>query len=196
VTRPGSHYPGSAQEALANYVSVMLEDEAVANASNPTEIASGQPDAPLVPQWGSSNFKCLMVDVGGIAIAIPVTKVLGTMAWEHNVVDTTAPIVDTLKTPDGQRVSVIDVARIVLPLDQWPRNRGQGDGGMHPLVLVTNGQFGLLVDRLNGEKTVISQEITWRSEATRRPWLAGTSKSLACVVLDVDALVGLMGAAL
>lgn len=193
--RPDCRYPGSAQEALADYVSALLEDKAITNGPNPTQVAPGQADAALVPPWGASNFKCLMADVGGIAVAIPVAKVLGTMAWEHSAVDSTAPVIDTLTNTDGQTVTIIDLARIVLPLDQWPRNRGQDNGGMHPLVLVADGQFGLSVGRLDGEKTVVSQEITWRSEATQRPWLAGTSKSLACAVLDVDALVGLMGSA-
>lgn len=193
-SRPDSGSAKSGQEALADYVGALLQDDAALAGSNSGEVAVFE-RTPLIPQWGCGSFNCLMVDVGNISLAIAAEKVLGTMAWEHHSSDPTVPILDTLVSPDGQLITIIDVARVVLPRDQWPRNRGKDNGGMSPLVLVADGQFGLLVDRLNGEKTIVSQEVTWRSEATRRPWLAGTSKSLACAVLDVDALLGLMDSA-
>lgn len=190
-SRYDSRLPRSGQEALTDYVSALLQDDAASAGSNSGETAMFD-RTPLIPQWGSGSFSCLMVVVGSISLAIPVEKVLGTMAWEHHRSDSTVPILDTLVSSDGRLVTIIDVARIVLPRDQWPQNRRKDNGSMFPLVLVADGQFGLLVDRLNGEKTIVSQQVTWRSEATQRPWLAGTSTSLACALLDVDALLGLM----
>lgn len=194
-SHPDSQWAISGQKALADYVGALLETDVASAGSNVDDIA-GYDSAPLVPQWGKGNFECLMVIVGSISLAIPAEKVLGTMAWEYSSSDSTVPVLDTLVSPDGQMVTVIDVARIVLPRDQWPQDRGADNGGMHPLVLVARGQFGLLVDSLKGDKTIASREVTWRSAKTRRTWLAGTSKAQACAVLDVDALLRLMDSTL
>jgi purine-binding chemotaxis protein CheW len=47
---------------------------------------------------------------------------------------------------------------------------------------------GLIADGLSHVLMLEPDEVRWRSERSRRPWLAGTAIEAMCAILDIDNL--------
>lgn len=143
----------------------------------------------------SEPFKAMLAHVGHLHLAIPCERVEGTMNWRGPGYwrDASTGLVDGTIMHHGERVRVLDLAKVVLPRDRWRPEPAPEDVLVHPLILVRDASAGLLCDRFGETIMIDSASVTWRSAETRRSWLAGTSLAQSCAILDVDALLALLG---
>jgi len=150
--------------------------------------AAGTP-AVIQPDWGQSEFQCLSFLVAGITLAAPLEKLGGILEVDEVPTELPgyAPWVVGLLPNRGQNVQVIDIARIVLPEGRELPAQGARER-LHYIVLLGDGRFGLAVDALSEVLNLSPDEVRWRGEHSKRPWLAGTAVQHMCAVLDVDNL--------
>lgn len=168
--------------------------------------AAVAPSAPAVtaqvpplgkPAWASKHFDSLLVDVAGLKLAIPLV-VLGHIfqvqeRFAH--LPGQGPLfLGALTTPRGP-LRVINTALLVMPERYDPawveqvqlvvslaRASGQGQPW----------QLALAVNRVAQPVTINSDDVVWRGERSKRPWLLGTVKSQMCALLDVDVIGQMM----
>ncbi|AXQ47406.1 CheW domain-containing protein [Pseudomonas vlassakiae] len=196
-------------------VVAVVEAQVVAEASIPvlTEVPTPEPVAPLVdvhlpaagmadiptppasvdgrPAWAAEPFECLLFDVAGLTLAVPLvclgsiyslegqelTPLFGQPDWFLGIL-----------TCQAGNLKVLDTARWVMP----DRYRDDFRQGLNYVISVQGYEWGLAVHQVSRSLRLDPAEIKWRSQRGQRPWLAGTVIEHMCALLDVAELAELI----
>ncbi|MCO6055466.1 chemotaxis protein CheW [Pseudomonas sp. MOB-449] len=151
----------------------------------PALIAEGR------PAWGEEPFECLLFDVAGLTLAVPLvslgsiyplagqelTPLFGQPDWFLGILPCQAG-----------NLKVLDAARWVMP----ERYRDDFREGLQYVISVQGYEWGLAVHQVSRSIRLDPNEIKWRSQRSQRPWLAGTVIEHMCALLDVSALAELI----
>ena len=153
-----------------------------------------QPSALLAdgrPTWAEEPFECLLFDVAGLTLAVPLiclgsiyplegqelTPLFGQPDWFLGILPSQAG-----------NLKVLDTARWVMP----DRYREDFREGLQYVISVQGYEWGLAVHQVSRSIRLDPSEVKWRSQRTQRPWLAGTVIEHMCALLDVAALAELI----
>ncbi|QKZ03645.1 CheW domain-containing protein [Pseudomonas eucalypticola] len=143
------------------------------------------------PSWGAEPFECLLFDVAGLTLAVPLvclgsiyslaghelTPLFGQPNWFLGILPSQAG-----------NLKVLDTARWVMP----DRYRDDFQQGLQYVISVQGYEWGLAVHQVSRSLRLDPSEIKWRSQRGQRPWLAGTVIEHMCALLDVSALAELI----
>jgi purine-binding chemotaxis protein CheW len=135
------------------------------------------------PQWAQSRFDVLLFQVSGLTLAVPLIA-LGQI---QPLTDELTPLfgqadwfMGLQPTPAG-KIRTVNTARFVMP-ERYDESFLQ----TAKYVISINGvPWGLAVDSVNQPITLVPEDVKWRSDRSKRPWLAGTVKDHMCALLDI-----------
>lgn len=154
--------------------------------------AAGTPLIPSAqPEWGNEPFECLLFDVAGLTLAVPLvslgaiypldgqelTPLFGQPEWFLGILPCQAG-----------NLKVLDTARWVM----GERYRDDFRDALQYVISVQGYEWGLAVHSVSRSIRLDPREVKWRSQRTQRPWLAGTVIDHMCALLDVAALAELI----
>jgi len=143
----------------------------------------------VMPEWSRGECKVLLFRVGLLTLATPLayllrarkfdcklTKIPGQPSWFLGLVE-----------DHNQRIGVLDTAQLLL---------GRARGGQRDLqhepyrhILVTSDQrWGLTCDDILSVNKLTPEEVRWRTDRQKRPWLVGTLIDQLVAVIDVEIL--------
>lgn len=140
------------------------------------------------PQWAQQRFECLLFTVGGLSLAVPLVE-LGTIHRldQHEPVTHLFGQADwfmgLLRVKQGN-VRVVDSARIVMP----ERYRADMPDNYRFVISLHGVDWGLAIDNVSRSLKLHPDDVRWRGERSKRPWLAGTVVEHMCALLDVSQL--------
>lgn len=142
----------------------------------------------IVPEWGAERFQCLLFDVGGLKLAVPLVKLNGVIPWNNDLTEMPghSSIFLGLLRHLGQNVKVIDTARLVLP-ERQGADLAIPEERLRNIILIDESRWGLACDGIGEVLTLSPEDVKWRTAQGSRPWLAGTVMEHLCALLDVDA---------
>ncbi|MBU1283578.1 MAG: chemotaxis protein CheW [Gammaproteobacteria bacterium] len=143
------------------------------------------------PEWAQGPFECLLFDVAGLTLAVPLvclgsiyplegqelTPLFGQPDWFLGILPSQAG-----------NLKVLDTARWVMP----DRYRDDFREGLQYVISVEGYEWGLAVHQVSRSIRLDPNEVKWRSQRTQRPWLAGTVIEHMCALLDVASLAELI----
>ncbi len=143
------------------------------------------------PAWAAEQFECLLFDVAGLTLAVPLvclgsiyslegqelTPLFGQPEWFLGILPSQAG-----------NLKVLDTARWVMP----DRYRDDFRQGLQYVISVQGYEWGLAVHQVSRSLRLDPNEIKWRSQRGQRPWLAGTVIEHMCALLDVSELAELI----
>ena len=143
------------------------------------------------PSWAAEPFECLLFDVAGLTLAVPLvclgsiyslegqelTPLFGQPEWFLGILPSQAG-----------NLKVLDTARWVMP----DRYRDDFRQGLQYVISVQGYEWGLAVHQVSRSLRLHPNEIKWRSQRGQRPWLAGTVIEHMCALLDVAQLAELI----
>jgi purine-binding chemotaxis protein CheW len=146
------------------------------------------------PGWAQSRFDVLLLRISGLAVAVPLV-VLGNIYplgdKLNRLPGQSAWFMGILPSPRGQ-VRVVNTAAVVMAEKAHP------DFVHTAKYAITLGvtqatdsnagstwAWGLAVDAVEQPVSLAPEDVLWRSERSKRAWLAGTVKSHMCALLDV-----------
>ncbi|MBF3223307.1 hypothetical protein HKW74_28040 [Pseudomonas aeruginosa] len=143
------------------------------------------------PAWAAEPFECLLFDVAGLTLAVPLvclgsiyplenqelTPLFGQPDWFLGILPSQAG-----------NLKVLDTARWVMP----ERYRDDYRDGLKYVISVQGYEWGLAVHQVSRSIRLDPAEVKWRSQRSQRPWLAGTVIEHMCALLDVAALAELI----
>lgn len=145
------------------------------------------------PAWAQQRFDVLLFKVSGLTLAVPLIA-LGQI---QPLTDELTPLfgqadwfMGLLPTPGG-KIRTVNTAKFVMPerYDEAFLRTAQ-------YVISINGvPWGLAVDSVNQPISLNPDDVKWRTERSRRPWLAGTVKEHMCALLDIPRIGQLLMAA-
>jgi len=143
------------------------------------------------PVWAQEPFECLLFDVAGLTLAVPLvclgsiyplaghdlTPLFGQPDWFLGILPS-----------QGGNLKVLDTARWIMP----DRYRDDFRQGLQYVISVQGYEWGLAVHQVSRSLRLDPSEIKWRSHRGQRPWLAGTVIEHMCALLDVSELAELI----
>lgn len=142
------------------------------------------------PHWADQPFEVLLFDVSGLSLAVPLvtlgqivpmsdklTKLQGQSDWFMGILPSPVGDIRTINTamfvmPERYDPELVDSFKYVVTIDGLP--------------------WGLAVDQVNQPITLNPDDVKWRGERTKRPWLAGTVKSHMCALLDIPQMAHIL----
>ena len=135
------------------------------------------------PQWAQSRFDVLLFKVSGLTLAVPLIS-LGQI---QPLTDELTPLfgqadwfMGLQPTPAG-KIRTVNTAKFVMP-ERYDESFLQ----TAKYVVSINGvPWGLAVDSVNQPIRLVPEDVKWRSDRSKRPWLAGTVKEHMCALLDI-----------
>ncbi|UPQ81500.1 chemotaxis protein CheW [Pseudomonas knackmussii] len=166
--------------------------EPIANFESQAQTPGGPPaQRNDQPKWGEEPFECLLFDVAGLTLAVPLvslgsiyplagqelTPLFGQPAWFLGILPSQAG-----------NLKVLDTARWVMA----ERYRDDFREGLQYVISVQGYEWGLAVHQVSRSIRLDPKEVKWRSQRTQRPWLAGTVIDHMCALVDVAALAELI----
>lgn len=144
------------------------------------------------PDWSGQAFECLLFDVAGLKLAVPLVCLGSIYPLEENDI---TPIfaqpdwfVGIMPTPAGN-LKVLDTARWVMPERYHDKLRDN----FRFVISVDGCSWGLAVNAVHESIHLQPDAVKWRKGRAGREWLAGTVIEHMCALLDVQALAKLVG---
>ncbi len=186
---PQADIPAVAAEPEPRAITEMSEQPAVETAAESDVESAPEPDAETLawidgrPRWAQQPFECLLFSAGGLTLAVPLvelgsiyllerddlTEIFGQVEW----------FLGLIRTARGN-VRVVDSARVVMP----ERYQAGMPDNYQFVITLNNSDWGLGADALAGTTLLGPESVRWRSERSKRPWLAGTVVEKMCALLD------------
>ncbi len=135
------------------------------------------------PQWAQSRFDVLLFQVSGLTLAVPLIS-LGQI---QPLTDELTPLfgqadwfMGLQPTPAG-KIRTVNTAKFVMP----ERYDASFTETAKYVVSINGVPWGLAVDSVNQPITLEPEDVKWRGDRSKRPWLAGTVKEHMCALLDI-----------
>lgn len=145
------------------------------------------------PEWAQGRFECLIFTVAGLKLAVPLVS-LGAI---HTIDQELTPLVGRPKwflglLPVGEKnIRVVDSALWIMP-ERY--NEGVKDGYRF-VIRLDNSDWGMACDSVAQSFSIAPEEVRWRTDRGKRPWLAGTVIDHMCALMDVAAVAHLLDTA-
>jgi len=138
------------------------------------------------------EFQILLFDVSGVRFAVPLDKLNGILEWSDEI----SPMPNRSEWFIGilaereRQIKVIDTAVVVVP----SKFRAQhSPDNLQKIILIGDSCWGLACDAVSEVITLRQDEVRWRKDSSKRPWLAGTVIEHMCALLDADEFANMLG---
>ena len=135
------------------------------------------------PSWAQTRFDVLLFKVSGLTLAVPLIS-LGQI---QPLTDELTPLfgqadwfMGLQPTPAG-KIRTVNTAKFVMP-ERYDENFVKT---ARYVVSINGVPWGLAVDSVNQPIRLAPEDVKWRGERSKRPWLAGTVKEHMCALLDI-----------
>ena len=162
--------------------------------AEPTPSVAVKPSAEIIQLQSDTlddQFQALYFEVAGLTLAVPLNSLGG--IYQVNEINR------LMGKPDwfsgvmlyrDEKLSVVDTARWVMP-EKYNKKLEEALDYQY-LIVLGNSQWGLLAERLVDNVSLQHQDIKWRDNRKKRPWLAGLIKDKMCALIDVSATKSLL----
>lgn len=141
--------------------------------------------------WSDTPFECLLFDVAGLTLAVPLAALGSIYSFKA---DDLTPLfaqpdwfIGILPTNKGH-LKVLETARWVMP----ERYTADMRDDLKYVISINGFDWGLAVHQLRDSIQLEPNQVKWRSQRGQRAWLAGTVIEHMCALLDVEVLATLM----
>ncbi|MFD2180235.1 chemotaxis protein CheW [Veronia pacifica] len=132
------------------------------------------------------SFEVLFFECHGVKYAVPLAHLGGILSLgECSHLLGRPDWYIGLQTEKDQKLDVVDLAKWVMP-EKITDNCHRDDYSY--IVILGDSMWGLACNTLLGTETLDGEQVQWREQAGRRPWLAGLVKEQMCVLIHVEAL--------
>lgn len=148
----------------------------------------------IIPEWAQQAFQCLLFNVSGLTLAVPLIKLNSVMPWSEKLVETPNQTdwYLGLVNNHGANVKVIDTALMVLPENRHADLSLSPEQRFSHVLLVNDSTWGLACDSIGDVIWLDADQVKWRTNKTRRPWLAGTVREHLCALMDTEVFADMM----
>lgn len=143
----------------------------------------------IIPRWANKPFQILLFEVAGLKLAVPLIELSGVIEWTDSVTEMPghADFYMGILQHLGNKIAVIDTARMVLPEKKLAQLPGDDPRQrVKHIVLIDDYRWGLACDGIGEVITLNPDEVRWRTSKSSRGWLAGTVIEHMCALLNSD----------
>ena len=144
-----------------------------------------QADIQPAPNWAKQRFECLVFTVAGLKLAVPLVLLGAIHRIDRKL--TALPhqndwFIGILQTHAAGNIKVLDTALFVMP-ERYERSQREG---LQFVITIHGCHWGLACHEVEKSITLEPDQIKWRTQRGKRPWLAGTVIDQMCALIDTD----------
>lgn len=168
-------------------VEPVVETPVEINTATTSEVEEERLIDSVIPSWAAQPFQVLLFQVGGLKLAVPLIELSGVIEWTDKVTEMPghADFYMGILQHLGNKIAVIDTARMVLPENKLALLAGENPRQrVKHIVLIDDYKWGLACDAISEVITLQPDDIRWRTSKTSRPWLAGTVIEHMCALMN------------
>lgn len=140
------------------------------------------------------EFQVLFFKVAGLTLAVPLVSLGGIVNLEriNHLMGRPSWYLGVQQHRESQ-LNVVDTCAWVMPekYDDLAQNVNY-----QYIVVLQDSSWGLTCESLVNTVKIHKSQVNWRSQAGKRPWLAGVVKEQMCGILNVDALIAMLDSGL
>ncbi|WP_042142908.1 MULTISPECIES: chemotaxis protein CheW [unclassified Pseudoalteromonas] len=186
VTKPAEIKVKSKQdEEKPPTISIIVDD--IKELQKQESIASVKQEA----EYRTGEFQALFFKVAGLTLAVPLKSLGGIHKLEEiNKVFAKPKWFKGVMLNRGTKLNVIDTAQWVMP-EKFNKELEESLNYQY-LIMLGETSWGLQAESLINNVTLQSDDVKWREQSGKRPWLAGLIKEKMCALIDVDSLTELL----
>lgn len=141
--------------------------------------------------YREGEFQALFFDVAGLTLAVPLITLGGIHELDHiNSLMGKPPWFKGVMLHREKKINVVDSALWVMPEKCDDNLLTELDYRF--LIMLGDSDWGLMAENLIDTVTLSQDDVKWREQPGKRPWLAGLVKDRMCALVDVDAMVDLL----
>jgi|JI7StandDraft_1071085.scaffolds.fasta_scaffold04917_1 purine-binding chemotaxis protein CheW len=142
-------------------------------------------------EYRQGKFQALFFEVAGLKVALPLKELGGIhKITTLNTLPSKPQWYRGVMLYREQKINVVDTARWVMP--EKYDDKLQETINYQYVIMLGKSSWGLACETLINTVTLEQEDVKWRSNEGKRPWLAGLIKQHMCALLDVDAMVALL----
>jgi len=153
------------------------------------EQAAEEPVESEIPAWAEERFQCLLFNVSGLSLAVPLVKLNSVITWDDDAIT---------KTPNQtswylgliqhlqKQIKVIDTALLVMPENRLKSIDTASLNRLNNILLVDDYKWGLACDSIGDVIWLTKDDVKWRKNKETRAWLSGTSLEHLCAIMDTE----------
>lgn len=140
------------------------------------------------------EFQVLFFNVAGLTLAVPLVSLGGivNLARINHLMGRPSWYLGVQQHRESQ-LNVVDTCAWVMP--EKYDDLAQSVNYQY-IVVLQNSSWGLTCESLVNTVKIHKSQVNWRSQAGKRPWLAGVVKEQMCGILNVDALIAMLDSGL
>jgi purine-binding chemotaxis protein CheW len=142
------------------------------------------------PSWAQETFDIMLLKVQGVNIAVPLAALDAIYPIEEKLTPLFGQaewFMGLQKTQMGN-IKVIDTAQFIMP----ERYKKQDESSYKYSVAINGSGWSLAVDEIYQPLVTYPEDIRWRVNRSKRPWVAGTATEHMCILLDIPRLAELL----
>ena len=147
--------------------------------------------SPEIPEWAEAPFQVLMIRVRGVNLGVPLHYLDSIVRWNGQA--TSIPgqpgWQPGLYLHKAQSVALVNLARLIMP----ERDLASGAASSGYLLLVGHSRWGLICDAIQRPRLLRAADVRWCRSRQFRSWSHGIIIGDLCVLLNINALLELMG---
>ncbi len=158
----------------------------------PTPVKATTPEPAVAAPVPTAPFQSLLFQIAGLTVAVPLVELNGILRYPERLAAVPGlPSwgLGVIRHRD-QNLVVVDSIGLFVPENLREASRSRSKPRY--LIVLGGGRFGLACDSVDQVVSIKPDEVHWRGERGRRPWLAGTVKDRLCALLEVPSLVRLL----
>lgn len=165
-----------------------VDAPAVAPDAATDEEDSGFDDVPDAPYWVTDPCACLQFQFSGIKLALPYLKIRGLLSFPAELpmpeTDALPWYLGSMTLPGAGTLRIVDIGQIILP-------PGRSYTAQTPerVLVLEQQRWGIACAGGLKMLEIRPHQVRWRTASGKRYWLAGTLKTRASALLDVDGLI-------
>ncbi len=142
-------------------------------------------------EYRSGEFQALFFDVAGLTVAVPLTELGGIHRMDKlNQLPGKPPWFMGVMLHREEKINVVNSALWVMP-EKYDENM-ENELDYQYIIMLDDSRWGIACGELVNTVTLSQDDVKWREQAGRRPWLAGLIKERMCALLDVSAMIELL----
>ncbi|SFC22957.1 chemotaxis protein CheW [Pseudoalteromonas denitrificans] len=155
------------------------------------ELQKTLPKTKYEAEYRKGEFQALFFQVAGLTLAVPLKSLGGIhKIGEINKVFAKPSWFKGVMLNRGTKLNIIDTAQWVMP-EKYNKKLEESLNYKY-LIMLGETNWGLQAESLVNNITLQNDDVKWREQTGKRPWLAGLIKEKMCALIDVDSLTELL----
>jgi len=143
-----------------------------------------------LPDWTQQPFSCLLFDVEGVELAVPLPVLRSIDVWRTPALPMPAQPdwhLGVMKHRD-ENIVIVDTARVIMPekVTESPEYRRKHHGSH---FLVIDSQWAFSCNAIKETIKISPEQVRWRPQRPNRNWAVGTLIDRLCILMDTEALI-------